>query len=113
MVYFITQGVHYVKIGHCGGDPKSRLITLQTGNPNRLELSLLLEGGKEDETIIHGQFLKYHIRGEWYYLTLEIEDYISCHKDLCLLDNYKSCVPLGSGAWDWVRKGRKGNHGRV
>lgn len=55
MIYFITQGREYVKIG-ISGTPNARLNELQTGNPNRLNLWFVIKGGNEEERYLHKRF---------------------------------------------------------
>jgi len=55
MIYFITQGKEYVKIG-VSGTPGARLNELQTGNPNKLSLWFVVRGGTQEERALHAIF---------------------------------------------------------
>ena len=66
LVYFIQQGEHgYIKIG-MAGDPKKRLQSLQTSNPEPLRLLAVVEGGRQQEMIYHARFGDNRVRGEWF-----------------------------------------------
>ena len=89
MVYFITQGNEYVKIGYTNGVPNRRLGELQVGNPHELSIKLLLFGDDRMERAMHEQFKQYHCRGEWYYLSHELVEYIDSNiKSDLRLSNY-------------------------
>jgi phage anti-repressor protein len=55
-----------VKIG-ISKNPSSRLKQLQTGNPNTLEISAIIEADSfSDERAAHTKVIDHHIRGEWF-----------------------------------------------
>lgn len=74
MIYFIRQD-SAVKIGYTK-NPKLRLSELQVSNPNVLSILLLIPGGYEDEQSLHKTFEDDKIRGEWFYLSDDIRDFI-------------------------------------
>ena len=76
MIYFITQGQDYVKIGYTEQAAGKRLTQLQVGNPCKLRLTLVIEGNEGAEDSLHGMYERYHVRGEWYHLCSEIQYYI-------------------------------------
>ena len=78
MVYLIRSG-HFgaVKIGTTENDPLERLGELQVGNPERLHLLLVLEGGALTEADLQRKFQGCHIRGEWYSPTLGLLAFIA------------------------------------
>lgn len=65
-----VENTNYYKVG-MANDPLNRLITLQIGNPYRLELisAVYSEQAYEKEQAIHKRLDKYRIRGEWFELT--------------------------------------------
>lgn len=66
VVYFIRCG-EFVKIGYTRGeDAKSRLQSLQTGNPQALELLATAIGDMSDERALHKEFDEYRTAGEWF-----------------------------------------------
>ena len=77
-VYLIQSGeTQNYKIGIFTEDPKTRLSQLQTGNPERLKIIRywMIEEDHEItnvESLLHKQFRKKKIRGEWF--TLEVKD---------------------------------------
>lgn len=73
--YFVSDGAR-VKIGRTN-DPNWRRSTLQVGHPEQLSIILLLEG--DHEKLLHRQFSKFHIRGEWFWLSKGIERYVASH----------------------------------
>lgn len=82
LVYFV-QCNEYVKIGKTTQLPLA-LRSLQRGNPYDLEVVAVIscESAKrmsEVEADIHQQFKEHRIRGEWFSLCFEIENYIHKH----------------------------------
>lgn len=65
MIYFIQSG-NFVKIGHSAGDPRHRLGRLQIGNPEKLTLIAVIEGGRNEEAVWHDRFCDLRVRGEWF-----------------------------------------------
>lgn len=65
-VYFI-QGVatHLIKIGFSVSS-SSRMMTHQTGSPDRLVLLGVIDGSITDERRLHRQFRKARVHGEWF-----------------------------------------------
>ena len=76
MIYYITQGSEYIKIGYTTNNPEKRLIGLQTGNPIELKLALVTVGDKRHEYKLHSMFNDHHVRGEWFYLSKQIQQYM-------------------------------------
>lgn len=69
MIYVISlDDTQIVKIGY-GGNPRKRVVELQTGNPVPLILRWVDEGDVELENHLHAVFKDYRIRGEWFDLT--------------------------------------------
>ena len=75
LVYFISDGMGNVKIG-VAYDPVGRRATLQCGNAHELTLLAALPGTEELEAELHVRFAPYWVRGEWFKLVPEIEDFI-------------------------------------
>lgn len=63
-VYFIRNG-NYIKIG-VSVDPWKRLSSLQTGNPEPLEMLAIMPGSQDVESALHRSFGKHMKRGEWF-----------------------------------------------
>ena len=72
----ITQGDEFVKIGYTKDNPEGRLISLQTGNPYKLELIKYIRGNADKEAEIQAKFSHLSVRNEWFYLTKELKAYI-------------------------------------
>jgi T5orf172 domain len=70
-VYIIKQvGEDLYKIGYTKNSPPDRLSTLQTGNPNLLELVGSFQcTGQITEKSLHALFSEQHKKGEWYILS--------------------------------------------
>ena len=73
-VYFISDG-NYIKIG-VATDLLRRLASLQTGNPNKLEVKCIIEFESKreasyQESRIHRYFKSKHHFGEWFDLSDE------------------------------------------
>lgn len=65
-VYFIRMGDDGpIKIGHALS-PRDRLAELQTGNPYRLYLLHVVEGGEPLERRLHEELASYRLEGEWF-----------------------------------------------
>lgn len=83
-VYFISgPATNSVKIGYSSNEPVARLKALQTGNADELTLLGWYEAAVEEERHWHQKFAPYCIRGEWFRLEGEVEDFI-----LAFLCNY-------------------------
>lgn len=54
-----------IKIGHAE-NPKQRLSLLQSGNPQELRVTRVVEGGYKVEQQLHRIFSEHRIRGEWF-----------------------------------------------
>jgi len=65
LVYFITDGSR-IKIG-CTSNLKTRLLALQVGNVNYIEVIATIENaGKDVEKYLHEYYSKDRISGEWF-----------------------------------------------
>jgi hypothetical protein len=90
VIYFIGEGPGgHVKIGYCA-DPRggfthedvarSRMASLQTGNPRRLVLlGFTTSGTMDDERALHAQFARSRLEGEWFSRTRDLELLIEAH----------------------------------
>jgi hypothetical protein len=79
VVYFVTDGSGFVKIGCTCNDVSARMSSMQTSNPRRLELLGTIE--TDDmltlEAQLHGEFqTNRHDIGEWFLIGLD--DVIEC-----------------------------------
>lgn len=75
-IYFIqTQVSLAIKIGFAV-DVEQRLKTIQTGNPERLEIVGVMPGTVRTEKSLHRQFRSDNIRGEWFEASAALVDYI-------------------------------------
>jgi len=70
--YFISDGT-LVKIGK-SENAEARLLHFQTSHAQHLKLLLVLSEDREQE--LHKKFAAYHKRGEWFWLSNDIEDFI-------------------------------------
>lgn len=64
MVYVISDGSGFVKIGYTEGSLELRLKTLQCGNPRSLKLLYTIPGGVELEHGLHFRYRQYRIKTE-------------------------------------------------
>ena len=79
--YFIQgEPLTPIKIGKCE-NPAKRLAQLQTGSPHILRHLLILEGDNERE--MHERFKNDRIRGEWFYPSKELLDFIKTKLEEC------------------------------
>ena len=79
MIYFIANN-NCVKIGYTDV-PNGRFSQLQTSSPDKLEMLLLLSGGRETETDLHNSFRDLRLSGEWFSLDGPIKKYIEDHRE--------------------------------
>lgn len=77
-IYFIGDGKH-VKIG-TSNSPKTRLATLQTSNPKKLELIYSMPGNKSLEKSLHSFFNQYHVENEWFRYEGSLFEFINYFK---------------------------------
>jgi len=93
MIYFIEDD-GLVKIGF-SKNPNKRFVALKTSNPHELIIRLVIDGTVDDERNFHKLFKEFHHRGEWYYFSDVIKNFIENNQkndlryDLGLLNNYK------------------------
>lgn len=79
MIYFIKANDR-VKIGYAD-DPKSRIQSIQTSSPYKLEVLLIIDGNFEVERELHDRFQAYRITGEWFEYVDELSSFVK--------ENYK------------------------
>lgn len=72
-VYLAFVRPHFFKIGVSSGDPKARMLTLQTGCPLAVELKawVLTDRAFTIEKQLHASLQEYRVRGEWFALPPE------------------------------------------
>jgi hypothetical protein len=77
LIYFIQHGENGpLKIGFTRGSIKTRLNTLQVGNPVLLSVVKVVDGTPSHELDIHDMFGRSKIRGEWFEPTPELLKFI-------------------------------------
>lgn len=77
MIYFIQAGPGGpIKIGFTKYAVEGRMAALQTGNPVALKLLGTREGTVEDEADLHERFDFCRLRGEWFYPTEDLLEFI-------------------------------------
>jgi hypothetical protein len=82
VIYFVAcPEANAVKIGICWDNLNqlySRLSTLQTSCPLRLNLlAVERDGHREEEAVLHGRFAHLRIHGEWFRLADELLEFVS------------------------------------
>jgi len=76
MIYFIKAESGHVKIGFTESNIEQRMISLRLANPLELTVLKVIEGDRRQERIIQEKFAQKRVRGEWFLLDQELEDYI-------------------------------------
>ena len=81
LIYFIKEeGSNYVKIGS-SRTPETRLMDLQVSNPRKLKLLRMVDAGKGAEAAFHKLFDQDRVRGEWFYISDELDKFIKQDDD--------------------------------
>ncbi len=76
IIYFIQAGLGPVKIGFSTVFG-SRMSTLQVAHYEELHLRAVIENATEAlESEIHTLFYASHIRGEWFYPTMDLREFM-------------------------------------
>lgn len=81
-VYFVRAG-EYVKIGQSLAW-RRRIASMQTGSPHEIAPLLVLKATPYMERSLHKYFRSYHFRGEWFYCTKVVLDFIESRKADCV-----------------------------
>ena len=77
VVYFLYCA-GYIKIGYTT-DIKQRLADFHTHSPLPPTLLLTIRGWPEDEERYHQEFAEDRVRREWFHLSLELREFLSCN----------------------------------
>jgi hypothetical protein len=75
IVYFIKTG-NFIKIGKTN-NLFCRIRSIRVDNPYKIELLGYIENNEHTEKELHWKFREYHKKGEWFYLSQEILDYVN------------------------------------
>lgn len=73
-IYFIQAG-KAIKIGFTT-NLMDRFMVIQTSNAEKLKLIAVIEGSPEGESELHKMFKKYNIRGEWFWPSEELLEFV-------------------------------------
>lgn len=71
VIYFFQAGKH-IKVGISRrGAIKSRINSIQCGNPHHVKVLKILHtiSPRQDERLFHKLLHQYHVRGEWFLIT--------------------------------------------
>lgn len=74
MIYFLSDGEH-VKIGF-SDDVKKTVAHIQTSNPKKLSVELIIDGDYAFEQKIHNDLKEFSVKGEWFYYSDSVREYI-------------------------------------
>lgn len=79
MIYFIgNKQERKVKIGYSMDRyMRGRFLSVQTNCPFDVEVFVTINGMKDTEKYFHNLFVKDHIRGEWFNMSDEIQEFIN------------------------------------
>lgn len=105
MLYFIRSG-QYVKIG-ISEAPQRRIASIQTSNPDELEVLAVVEGGAQLEAEMHRRFAALHYRGEWFRDDTTIRQVIAGMQTLTSRKPLKEPPPLDNWHFEIKRKPRR------
>jgi len=77
MIYFISAGRQYIKIGYTADSSASkRLYDMQIGCPLDLRLLGTMPGDRGDEWALHRRWADQQHRGEWFRTSRELRTFI-------------------------------------
>jgi hypothetical protein len=109
MVYFIGNKEHnIVKIGYSKGCVESRLKSLKTGCPYKLEIFAIIEGELGVEKLLHRRFSSIRLEGEWFSLHPQIIQYIETYpEEKVMLRKSFSLVRFDKGYYIRILKNYK------
>jgi len=99
MVYFVQSGnAGPIKIGYASTMAllTSRLLGLQSSNPEPIQCLGFMEGARQDEYRTQASFSQYHIHGEWFRANDTLLSYITEHS-----------TPYTAPRMQWEVKDRK------
>lgn len=65
-VYFVYDGVQFLKIGWCKRNLRNRLQHLQIGNPWRLCVLGTIKAHVQFEKLLHIRYNHWRVRSEWF-----------------------------------------------
>jgi excisionase family DNA binding protein len=77
VIYFVKpRGRRVIKIGYaqCVG---SRVKSLQTAGPDKLEVLAVVPGDQAQEQALHARFAHLRVRGEWFRLAEEVRLFLN------------------------------------
>jgi hypothetical protein len=74
VVYFVRVG-RYVKIGSTRDFPR-RIVDIQIGSAEELELLCTIPGDHKKEKELHQKFRNAHLRGEWFAISDELRGFV-------------------------------------
>lgn len=80
-----NDGKTLFKIGY-STNPKKRLSTLQTGNPN-ISLLHTIHSKRDLECVIHKNLSEYKIKNEWFKIPIDINDLVVRENFIRWFDN--------------------------
>lgn len=72
MIYVISSGPDFIKVGHTDHSAEARAYELQCGNPVTLEVLFTCNGNVTFERMLHRMLKEYHVRGEWFRSSQEV-----------------------------------------
>lgn len=78
-VYFIQCETGFIKIGFATGNPEARLVTLQSGNHEKISLLGFVCAERQEEARLHLLFRSLRHRGEWFRPQRELLEYIKTY----------------------------------
>ena len=102
MIYFIKQS-QFIKIGFTES-PLKRLSQLQTANPIKLEVLLIIDGDRDLEVKYHELFKDHAHRGEWFYDCSHIQEHIGIN----MQDDLRPFYGLAASSIDPSKQKLKG-----
>jgi len=106
LVYFVLNNVqNLVKIGYVQKPENlpNRISALQSASANELNLLCIMEGDLEKEKWLHGKFLLYNYRNEWYLYSQEIKKFIAEENSKKVISKIKSEIV----SWDAIEDKRE------
>jgi hypothetical protein len=103
MAVYVLECGGFLKVGHSSKSVEARMSELQIGNPKRLRVVAVVEGGPALERRLHNELADYHVGGEWFALCVGSERLLKRYVELAG-ENHDTGVVTGTRVRELVAR---------